>query len=194
MKIVNQREKMIDLLKTLSAINKGETKVINCVDPIDLDLGDSDNPNLIVLNGKVSKEDFELAKELISSGGMIAFTRGNVGIIDTVSQASELYGDVADIVYDIIKNGEYFVCVKNVLLYIKGVSKDYKKKGNDWATLKGNYEIIQAHNLKARIDRFDFEVIEPKDEVVTETPKPKRKRRTKAEIEADKNGDTGTEE
>lgn len=188
MKIVNQKEKMIELLRNISALNKGEVKVVDCTEPNELNLGDSDNPNLIVLNGKVSKEDFEKAKDLIPFGGMIAFTRGNVGVVDTIDQALKLYGDVSNIIYDIIKNNEYFVCVRNVLLYIKGVSKEYVVKGNDWATLKRNYEVIQLHNLKARMNKFDFEVIEPKIEVdvVTETPKPKRKRRTKAEIEAAK--------
>ena len=162
-------------LKTLAKM-KPELKIINCENPIlNIDIkGHSDKPDLVVLNGTVTEGDFESAKSLIPSGGVIAFTRGNGQGEAKLKENTEEFGDL----YKIVSKGGYFVLVDTLLIYVKGVEPE-DKEPDFKEYIKRDIDKLLMHNFKARYNGLEFKEIEE------EKPK-KRKRRTKAEIEADK--------
>lgn len=168
---------MKETISNLSKIRKN-VLVKTLDNPIEIEIeviGESESPNLIILNGTVSESDFNDAKELICEGGVIAFTKGNSPVCHDPIQAQELYGDAYKIIASCATKGEYLGLIKNVLIYVKGLSIDKVVGANPWAISKkkGVVESLLFHNLGAKLQGFTFEeevIEEIKEEaIVVET-------------------------
>jgi hypothetical protein len=167
-----------NVIQTISNI-RPLVKVIECDSPVGIDIKtNSDNPNLIILDGKITESSFEDAKKQIPNGGIILLTKANAKNTDFIERAKELYGEAYEVIVKNSMKKELFVTIGVVVIYIKGVIDDieYPSESRLWYLYKTKATIAKnmlMHNFKALIKNVELEVLEEK---------PKRKRRTKAEM------------
>lgn len=167
---------------------RNQIKVIELESPSNLEVKtNSEQPDLIIINGIPTLEAFNNAKENICHGGFILIGRGNARLTKNKKQIDDLYGEMPKIAIEVAKNNEFGCTLYNTYLYVKGLQLESevndKKDYFEYKTNKTIAPNLMLHNIKARLKNL------PTEQVINIETKPevKRKRRTKAEIEADKN-------
>lgn len=169
---------MLDTLDTLAKIKK-EIKVVTLENPLPINIqGDSKNPDMIILNGTLTAESFDKAKKSIKNDGIIVLTKCDIPTGVDIKYIESIFGNAYKVVVEESSKGGYFVKIKNVVIFIKNLSKDTFDYSNAYFTFfsKDLTPIVHFGTLKTLLKDSE---IEPEKE-----PEKEKKKKTSDQTES----------